>query len=1149
MRTVSALALAGLLLALLWIVPERGAGPVPPRPVGTEETTAAGAGADAGAAANRAADAGAALEVVVRGPGGPVAARVSLWRRGPDRAPGWWIDRPRPLAAIGDGESADVGGSTDEDGLLRVASLPPGDYLVRAETEDGLAGDASLGLPVAGARLRVEIELEPCDHVLRGRAAWRDGRPFAGTIELADGRGFPAAADGSFLVGGFRAGFVWFEFLAPGEFRSPEFRVELPLAEDLDLVVDADLATVSGRVLDGPGGGPVGGAAVFSENGRATTDSAGEFRVRVGPEDREVRVSAPGFATLRTKLPASADRVELLLARPASVRGRVLDAATGEARAGVPVLALDGHDRRVAVTTSGADGAYRVTGLPPGDLRVFARGAGVVSRELRDVAPDGCDPTRVLVEAGGEAVRDLLVVPAVRVEGRVVDAAGEPVARAVVRAVPDFVPRVGEFRMFEEVPAGFEEGRVTATDGRGRFALEDLAAGMLWRFVAQGPDRRQAVAGPVFLSADSPPSPTIRIPEHGLLRVRVVGAKTDLPIAGARVRLTGRTWHPWLSMDDRFPEAVTDDDGRAELRTDAPEHGLHFAASRAGYPELRFRASPGPERAPGAVRTVALVAQDDAPTEAPAEPESEPGPRRPLDVRITDPEGRPVTSASVRVFARAEDRLPWDDRDRSGEAALGVFRTTLHPDTTGVFVEVRSARDGAGRPLGAMLAGPFTGPPAAIGVELSPSRSVEGVFRGPDGAGVAGVRVLVLPDLPREIYVGERESYAHDVAWSDAEGRVRLRGLGDLPYRLVFSVPPDLVLPVPIELARGKSAFAVDLRRARTVEIRAVGPAGEPVAGAEVEICRGVRRPLTVETGADGRAVVSGLDPDVGYGLTVERPDGVDDLLPREFENRVWRPRDEVFAFRAGGVIRGRVVDAAGRPVAWARVRAHTDANLAGGEVHADGEGRFLMPDLEAGEAVYLLAAPDGEDPLRHPGSRAKAMPGDENVVVRLPGTVGDLVLEVADAAGVSARLESEPTGAPWHHGRVDEDGRLVFRSLPSDRTWSLWIESGDRYLHRTGLRAGDTVRASLEPGLTVRGRVRFPEGATRRGLRLARGELSLFANIEPDGSYVVSPVPPGTWELRAWAHYPGGRVRKVFDVLAGETVDVDLTDGPVVPR
>src|SRR5207249_3157586 len=83
-----------------------------------------------------------------------------------------------------------------------------------------------------------------------------------------------------------------------------------------------------------------------------------------------------------------------------------------------------------------ADGRYEVRDVDPGEVAVYAAGRGRFVRDFARVRPRGWNPYVVPVPAGGDVVRDLVVVPAASAKGRVHDEAGRPVEGARVLANP-----------------------------------------------------------------------------------------------------------------------------------------------------------------------------------------------------------------------------------------------------------------------------------------------------------------------------------------------------------------------------------------------------------------------------------------------------------------------------------------------------------------------------------------------------------------------------------------------------------------------------------------------------------------------------------------------------------------------------------------
>jgi hypothetical protein len=176
----------------------------------------------------------------------------------------------------------------------------------------------------------------------------------------------------------------------------------------------------------------------------------------------------------RVIAPASGDAaadaaVTLLVApaereAPASIRGVALDRTRGEPAQGLVVRGLRGAPYHVD------RGAFRATGLAPGELTLVLEAPGYAPRRLPAVD----------LRPGSEHDYGLIEL--------------EPTTRAVVRlATPAGAPVEGGRVRFEPLPAAAGgtggEGRVRARDeGAGRHVVEHLARGR-WRLVVTHPER------------------------------------------------------------------------------------------------------------------------------------------------------------------------------------------------------------------------------------------------------------------------------------------------------------------------------------------------------------------------------------------------------------------------------------------------------------------------------------------------------------------------------------------------------------------------------------------------------------------------------------------------------------------------------------
>jgi hypothetical protein len=202
--------------------------------------------------------------------------------------------------------------------------------------------------------------------------------------------------------------------------------------DGLDIVLACEGAQLAGIVEDALGG-PIGGARIqlmrFAGDSRSLVElqsgSDGRFEAWTTPGPALVRAVADGYADDIEQLILPRADLTMRLTPASSIRGRVVDARSGAAAAGVEVRALPllGAPRAPAAV-SGDDGRFDLGGLEPGTYRLSAlserwRGANeqVVQLGLVSTVDD------VLIE----------VLPAVSVLGRMlIGATGAPCANGNV---------------------------------------------------------------------------------------------------------------------------------------------------------------------------------------------------------------------------------------------------------------------------------------------------------------------------------------------------------------------------------------------------------------------------------------------------------------------------------------------------------------------------------------------------------------------------------------------------------------------------------------------------------------------------------------------------------------------------------------------
>ncbi len=421
--------LAGLVLAMAWLVFQADPAPAVVGPAAESSTSGAGdartgdvggdartedseSGTDPGSAEISARQGVAAagypprLRVVVRlvGSGEPVVEQpVSLV--------GW--DVPARLAAL-----------TDSAGEAVFEPVPPGRYF-----EDGGLGLRLVEVRDHGETL-VEVEVSR-QFTLRGRVTDELGRPVPGaevwttgfhlSFEGASRRAVTDAA-GRFAWDSHGAGYPCENVFAraDGYVPSPVHAVTAELlgddAEEIILALrPAELAVVSGTVVSATDGEPVAGATVtlrprtpapveglenraaFLRYPRSTprqstrADQHGAFSFEdVSAGEASFRIRAEGYGvldTLRTLQPGRSTGLRFELGAPLAIHGRVVD-GEGRAVVGAIVSAPSVADQFRAPCATDADGRYRVEPVPGRNIRLSAEAEGYEYAQVEVTIPE-----------------------------------------------------------------------------------------------------------------------------------------------------------------------------------------------------------------------------------------------------------------------------------------------------------------------------------------------------------------------------------------------------------------------------------------------------------------------------------------------------------------------------------------------------------------------------------------------------------------------------------------------------------------------------------------------------------------------------------------------------------------------------------------
>ena len=559
----------------------------------------------------------------------------------------------------------------------------------------------------------------------------------------------------------------------------------------------------------------------------------------------------------------------------------------------------------------------------------------------------------------------------------------------------------------------------TVAGDQGRFAL-DLAPGA-WLIEAANGDQGLATMDFVELVAGREPRTlTLRLSPQGRLRGRLLEAETGRPIAGARFVL------------DNGLDPTTDEEGRFEVR----------ALSRARSHEA-FVVAPGRER-----KRVLFEMSE--------------GPTTELDVRVprggkaigrvVDLNGAPIAGALVGrstsgsipsltgLWIRADeqgrfeydglvlDRTTWLNAEAPGFEDVQRNGVVAVSDGDPLSIEFRLARKpDAGKITGASVSTKADAPSAKV----PNRRNITGIVLGPDGKPVPRATARWGPDRSNDVIEAK----------TDADGAFRL-ALVPIEPSVVCVIPENADLAPEVAPVVGGGNQDVRISLVKGHELKGVVQDDQGSPFADVLVLPSVAIPgardlalweRSVRTDAEGRFEVTGL-PSEGVKFTFLR-EGVSDLRDHVLD----LDKDVVIVMSAAGAIRGKVVDADGKPVRDFRVLLNAsrerkpDDKFGGffagycgiGLSYSSDDGSFLIRNLgaESVQRVTVLAPGHGEVSV------------DRVVAVPLNRLTPDKVLtfQVAKPNVLRVHLVEEETGEPVPGARV----ALIFEDPAVDANFA----------------------------------------------------------------------------------------------------------------
>jgi len=616
------------------------------------------------------------------------------------------------------------------------------------------------------------------------------------------------------------------------------------------------------------------------------------------------------------------------------------------------------------------------------------------------------------------------------VSGRVVDEEGRGVAACLLPRslwLPDPLHPVLGYRV---VPTAVAEALGVQTDAEGGFYLDLCSAGQA---VAVDVHAGDLSALGVHLDAGETGLPVVVRPPASL-QVRLVCPQSPAAAAGIPIDVSAERHGgtiPWTAT------VATDEAGLAHFPAVKPGNVTaspvfaHDALWRSTGRHVRMK--PGQQ----------------------AELEIELGPTYPVTGRVVDGKTKqpvpgvvihgaglpaPPTDAEGRYALRAlPGHLTLIVHGRSPEDALAV-----HPQVASVEVTA----DGAEAP----------------DIELPPIVRLRGVVVDGGGRPVPDAEVYPYPTRLGPAYL------------TDPKGRFEIAVAQDVGPLLLRARRKEAMTTQPVT-ARPGATDAVRLvlvdRAGCRLRVQAVSPAGHPFPGTHVTIRHGdADGAIPVDWGitdAAGRYDSPPLWPDGSYQALVSKTTFADAQTGRWQAKAAGRHDfGAVNLVPTIGVVAGRVVDAAGRPVAEANVAAvaegppDTGSSAFQPPPRTDARGRFRLEGLYPGSA-FVTAQTDEAI-----GGAKLQVDGEEGTIVLTPLPHGHKLSAVAGIGSLTGYETDLKVARELFDETAGEHPLWLIRS------WALLAP--DEAL-QTALKAGGDVSGNVVRGLIDKLAATDPEG------------------------------------------------------------------------
>jgi hypothetical protein len=767
------------------------------------------------------------------------------------------------------------------------------------------------------------------------------------------------------------------------------------------------------------------------------------------------------------------------------------------------------------------EGRFRLPNAPLGRFHCTASapGYGTVDTEV------------VLTEKRPRVELFLRLPPGGFLAGQVVDARGDPVAKAFVGA---------SFLGDETTPPQY-----ALSDDKGNFTIENVARGA-WVLFARTPlgltsETREATAPTKEI--------TLVIPNGSTIAGTFIDALQSAPLANARVRVGGSgLWPP--------REVTTDADGQYRFAgIPAGFYTIIATAKRADGVPL-YAISEGVEVKANTLRdAVSLYAN----------------PSWELRGEVSDDTGRLLAGAELllsedpsfivarRTFSDASGKFSFEGVP-SGDHFVRVLSEDLPPSApqklliAPAFREVISmkapeTKDAIDAASHAASAETPTSNVFVIELTVPKGQTILGAVVNEEGRPMSGAYVLLRDPRTGEI-IGDPAPRRALARWeaeyfgaSSSNGDSSRFVTGNDGRFAIFGVREgDVVVvaqlagyPVSSSLCVVGGACRVVLAESGEIKGRVIDERGFPIQNASMRAApsqNATFQVLYAEVASDGtfRLAPIGDAVDIrvrapGYApQTVKQVSATDDL--------------EIVLTVNDAVLTGRVTDERGFPIERASIEAKLE-EFSGQTVTAP-DGTFSFSEVPRGE-VQLKISRAGFAPLQMTGQGE-----DLDITLSEGATLSGLVIDENNAAVYFAQVElvySDGTTI----GTFSADGSFLLSELPPGKATLKSTVSGYVTTQQVvTLKQGATleVEVVMRQSGVLRGKILLQEGgnASQAKVRIidATGQKQ-ETTCGKDGSFFFSAASPGRWSLLAQKGTQGAKETNL-EVIADDTTRVTIT-------